>query len=390
MNDVVSRPIYYEGQILGPADLLDAIEYARAKRERHDRYLHRWGIVDGLTLTSTGARLFVEPGIAIDGYGREIVVTDRLGLTADDFRRVQGTSADAAALYPVFLTSVFRTREPVPSAMGACAALQASRIQERFQVRFGNLGDETLAEEQEAPGLSAAPSPAEGVSQWLILLGFVSWNDAAGSFASVADFKDVSGNRIGRRYVGVNADSMAAQSGTLVLKTQQRPTPSNPALRLSDDDGGTLSFGFFERPGVFKPVVTVTSDGDIEAKGKLQGRAVTDAVQMESGVATDGMTVPLPPGITPEQLVDGSATVHTLISPHIDPTTPPAPTPAGHVWTGAVQECRVDDDHRLLCRICWTRIDLTASPPPQEVLVLAGSCDYLVLATARRGQGGGP
>src|SRR2546430_15504766 len=46
------RPRYFEGQVLAAADLTAAVDYARNRAARHDRYLHDWGIAEGLALST--------------------------------------------------------------------------------------------------------------------------------------------------------------------------------------------------------------------------------------------------------------------------------------------------------------------------------------------------
>ena len=91
MNSMISRPAFFEGQLLAAADLSHIVDYARAKSERHNRFLHRWGVANGLQLTTEDAenaagnaykRVFLGPGAAIDGNGREILVTERQELDA--------------------------------------------------------------------------------------------------------------------------------------------------------------------------------------------------------------------------------------------------------------------------------------------------------------------
>ena len=54
---VIERPFFFEGQILGAADLQAAVDHAAGQMARHERYLHLWGIATGLTLEKrTAAR----------------------------------------------------------------------------------------------------------------------------------------------------------------------------------------------------------------------------------------------------------------------------------------------------------------------------------------------
>jgi hypothetical protein len=80
-TDEILRLHYYERQYLGAADLEDQQTYLRDMRRRHNLGPHTWGIVTGLDLTETpvagdptAVDVFVQPGVAIDGFGREIIV----------------------------------------------------------------------------------------------------------------------------------------------------------------------------------------------------------------------------------------------------------------------------------------------------------------------------
>jgi hypothetical protein len=52
--------------------------YLIAMRRRHNIGPHRWGIATGLQLSMSGSDLRVTPGYATDGYGRELIVPDRV------------------------------------------------------------------------------------------------------------------------------------------------------------------------------------------------------------------------------------------------------------------------------------------------------------------------
>jgi hypothetical protein len=73
----VERPLFFDGQRLMAADLTAGTDYARAMRQLHNRALHGWGVAVGLG--ASGARgdksVHVEPGLALDCGGRELLLT---------------------------------------------------------------------------------------------------------------------------------------------------------------------------------------------------------------------------------------------------------------------------------------------------------------------------
>jgi hypothetical protein len=112
MNSSIERPLFYEGEILGAADLTTGAEYLRGQVARHERHLHLWGIAFGLFLkgedkqTDTGATyqdVTLAAGSAIDGTGRETVVAEDKQLPDDVFDQSNVATTDIKAWYPVFL-----------------------------------------------------------------------------------------------------------------------------------------------------------------------------------------------------------------------------------------------------------------------------------------------
>src|SRR5687768_17330815 len=115
MSDQIARPVFFEGQILGAIDLQDTVEYSRGREARHERYLHTWGIASGLELSAKPKQIevnnatidyqeiWLSPGLAIDGRGREILVPESRRLSEDDFDQLNVAITDPTALYPVLL-----------------------------------------------------------------------------------------------------------------------------------------------------------------------------------------------------------------------------------------------------------------------------------------------
>jgi hypothetical protein len=76
----IMRVHYRERQRLSAADMRLEQDYRLGLGGRHDLAHHDWGIVRGLRIKANGSGFLLTPGIAIDGYGREIFVPRALAL----------------------------------------------------------------------------------------------------------------------------------------------------------------------------------------------------------------------------------------------------------------------------------------------------------------------
>lgn len=81
----LKRPNYYTGRSISADDLRAGQDYQREKQWQHNRMLHGYGVVVGLevgleTSPDGGTKVIVSPGYALDGWGREIAVTEPLSV----------------------------------------------------------------------------------------------------------------------------------------------------------------------------------------------------------------------------------------------------------------------------------------------------------------------
>lgn len=74
----VKRLNYFQGEFLREGDFRDEQQYHLNMRRYHNQVLHTWGIADGLVVTPvTGEnKITVTKGMAIDGWGREIILAE--------------------------------------------------------------------------------------------------------------------------------------------------------------------------------------------------------------------------------------------------------------------------------------------------------------------------
>ena len=116
---VFARNRYFTGKLLGAEDFTREQEYLLGKDRLRNRALHGWGVVDGLAVVGgeSGSEVVVEPGAAIDGRGREIVVPSpcRLDLASAGGRdeRARGVTGDHWVT--ILLAYAEFDGDPVPS-----------------------------------------------------------------------------------------------------------------------------------------------------------------------------------------------------------------------------------------------------------------------------------
>lgn len=442
MADPVQRPRFYEGQVLGADDLTAGLDYTRAQAARHNRLVHRWGIVSGLSLTATprssaGAswiEVSVSPGMAIDGTGREIIVPETELLDERAFERRRVAVGDPEAWYPVVIAGADQGAVPPPTTR-KCSPARASRTIEGWQLDFGAPGFEAGLAEQAIPPVDAGAGGATGSPRWWILLGFVQWNATLRRFTAAAN--EFAG--IGRTWLGVRADEVEARGGHLLLRTraaQSGPRSAaaidegklgaalqlgtaderghvSPRMTLDSDGtveslagklslragaagvagvpvaevtgtaaGGTFTFGLQQAGGALAKLLTVDEQGNLTIAGRFSGDIATrsfQTVKIASGIASDGMRLPLPDGVTQEQVDRGEVRLHVQVTPRAVGSRPWDGDPSILVWIGSTSELWVDADRRVHCRVHWVGFPLNNT---RVLSNISGSCDFLVTAVS--------
>src|ERR1051325_2532981 len=93
------RVHYFNKQFLRKQEFVDEQSYQLATRRRHNIASHIWGIVVGLELTIEEGLLVVRPGMAIDGYGRELFLPAKRFISRDEFVRLGSNRLDVSITY---------------------------------------------------------------------------------------------------------------------------------------------------------------------------------------------------------------------------------------------------------------------------------------------------
>lgn len=237
------RPRFFEGQFLGADDLDAFLRYSREQDARHMLGAHTWGIVTGIELASStdpGGTLeyFLTPGIAIDGYGRLIVVNAPYKLITDPFASLPTGRVD---VWLRFVESPFSGMRP---GFQVCDCSDAfARVQESFVIEVGPrntvtqresdlvVGDETFTDAREAPAwqlpkqplacdgsVPAQTFPGEDArSLWLIPVCQVPWNQATGEFSAATETDQKMSRRF-RRQAGLVTEHIYPAGGVIRMR----------------------------------------------------------------------------------------------------------------------------------------------------------------------------
>jgi hypothetical protein len=253
MAEEIERVHYYQNEYLGAEDFKAEQAYHRDMRRRHNVGHHRWGIVTGLELVQVakpnggGAYdVYVYPGLAIDGFGREIVVTERYKLDASYF-----ASFGATNVYSVWIAYRELTDTPPASGYGSCEGGDDNkRVHEEFVPAVDPPPPTHLpiVIDGRTPALRTLATPQADISifddesvpyqdfpdapnaRWLVRLGSVQWTVGIGSgHFGQATLEQLAAGRV---YTSIVAAEVLAPSDSLTLRQRG---PTDPAT-VDDKD----------------------------------------------------------------------------------------------------------------------------------------------------------
>ena len=189
----MARPVYQDGRLLRTADYVDEQGYQISELRRHERTHHSWGIASGLDIVLTDGQLTVQPGVAIDGYGR--VVELRSTQALDVRRFALGGTNDI----DVWLQYAVQTTNGVDEYLG--------RIGDSAVVELRSAGEII------APTISPPDAVASVVAEslddvrpaWMILLGRITLHLQKPEEPPDIDLS-------GRRYIGLVGSTISTHN----------------------------------------------------------------------------------------------------------------------------------------------------------------------------------
>jgi hypothetical protein len=223
-TDEILRLHYYERQYLGAADLEDQQTYLRDMRRRHNIGHHTWGIVTGLDLVftpvpgdPTAVNYFIQPGMAIDGFGREIFVMAPEPLDPAKFASFTGVGP-----HDVWISyDQVQAQQPTGGFAQCNVSNQFGRIQETFKIEIDpnqpTNQDVVVNGNPENPKSTDLAIPADDSVPyqefpddatdplWLLQLGRVIWDGTNSNFLPPDSPSDLT---LGRVFAGVVAQTI--------------------------------------------------------------------------------------------------------------------------------------------------------------------------------------
>jgi hypothetical protein len=121
----LARVHYYPKQYLGLKDFEDEQHYHLTRLRQHQIGHHSWGIVRGLelALNTEETGLVIRPGVAVDGYGRLLVLSEGYHISNDEFVNRGANMLDVWLVYALQESDLPRpgSSDCVPSEAQAAA-----------------------------------------------------------------------------------------------------------------------------------------------------------------------------------------------------------------------------------------------------------------------------
>lgn len=351
----IERLNYYEGEYLGAIDFEAEQEYHRDMRRRHNIGPHTWGIVTGLDVAqflnggpNKEVDVFIQPGVAVDGFGREIVVFSPYQLTTDMF-------ADFPAKQTLSVWIGY-TQQMINPNSDTCASTGQTnaygRVQEGFQIVISpipptsdpvvvggnnvtppsttswtqpttlpplpaNEGDVVTALDDSVPFQDLPDDNT--ATQWLVQLGQVLWD---GPNQRLLQTAPATAN-LNRQYVGSVASVVYAPAGVLTIQDRSTPSPfASGYTGVAVEVEGTLTVD-----------ARLTAQADVWINGGNQY-----ALYFKDTGGSDGDTV-----LYLERLdgSSGGADLHIHIGDNSDPVNKPQRLTVGYGASGSTSDTNV-------------------------------------------------
>lgn len=171
-SDDLTRVRYTPRQFLGAEDFKDEQAYHLGMRRRHNIAHHTWGIVNGLELkVEEEDNLFIQPGFAVDGFGRELALPQRQSVPVTMFDEKGRDALDVFLVYDRLATDTAEDGtceadgEPNRWLEGAHVEVHPAQQDEDYRIKPPG-----VTEADRSFGAQSAP-PDDPARRWPVYLG---------------------------------------------------------------------------------------------------------------------------------------------------------------------------------------------------------------------------
>lgn len=284
--DDIKRLNFYERQFLRTRDFQDEQSYHIEMRHRHLIAHHTWGIVVGLKIQQdkTSKIWAVQPGLAVDGFGREIVVSaseplDRekikvelLSQLGDAFK--VGASGRLGVWIVYFLEKI---NLPAPGYETCDGKDEFTRVRESFRLLYRNSpkldnSKRDLNDPDTYPqAFEDLPDNPE-TSPWTVFLGNIQWECIQNPTNLGKEVNITAADDTGRKYIGNVTAEVIAPAAELRIR--------DGATKILDDTKNGVSVTL---EGSLQVERLLTASKDVEIKGKLGIGSATQNTRVDIG-----------------------------------------------------------------------------------------------------------
>ncbi|HEY0606885.1 MAG TPA: hypothetical protein VGD58_28455 [Herpetosiphonaceae bacterium] len=264
-----SRPRYHERAFLRQNDLEQEQRHRIDARRRHNLGAHGWGIAAGLEIT-TATELAVQPGYAIDGYGRELIVPRQIVIPDATFAQLNVAVVD---IWLVYFCEPIVSRQP-----GRTPAAQSVRWREEARLRVEATERDRPLDPRRPPIVPPADydlgpqrlPPDDAHAVWPVWLGRIVRNtDPTLSYTQIS---------LPRPYITLRGEMIASPSGRRDPDTDQTAADASqvrrPATGVRVQVGAELAtdrrrfvVSLSDAGGAYTDRLTLNRDGTAELGG---------------------------------------------------------------------------------------------------------------------------
>lgn len=248
----VTRVRFRERQLLRAGDLKAEQSYLITTRRRHNIGPHGWGIVSGLELTKTPDGILVQPGLAVDGYGRELIVPSPVLVPPEAFKTLKQKKLDVWLFYDLVETNVPQRGD------WDCGPGRNTRNRERASIRLTSApvvsksdGAQASRTPEAVPfeDLPFPPSrtpPDDPAREWPVYLGTIRRRKRRSIY-----------RKSPRAYASIIGELVSAASGTASMQVGSELESDTRRFAVSVGDG----------PGKWNERLAVDNDGNTVITG---------------------------------------------------------------------------------------------------------------------------